>query len=69
MAYKTKYYAVHGYEIIPCHYIGNSKKGNRVYKADSKRDKRRFTEAFETREEARKRVVQYEKYKSQPDTF
>lgn len=62
-------YAVHKYEIIPCHYIGKSKKGNRVYKANSKRDKRRFTEVFETREEAQEKVIRYEKYMSQSDTF
>lgn len=62
-------YAVHKYEIIPCHYIGKSKKGNRVYKANSKHDKRRFTEVFETREEAQEKVIRYEKYMSQSDTF
>lgn len=62
-------YAVHKYEIIPCHYIGKSKKGNRVYKANSKRDKRRFTEVFETLEEAQEKVIRYEKYMSQSDTF
>lgn len=64
-----EYYAVHQYEIIPCHYIGKSKKGNSVYKANSKRDKRRFTEVFKTRKEAQDKVAQYEKYMSQPDTF
>lgn len=63
------YYAVHKFEIIPCHYIGKSKKGNRVYKANSKRDKRRFTEVFDTIEEARNKVARYEKYMSQSDTF
>lgn len=62
-------YAVHRYEIIPCHYIGKSKKGNKVYKANSKRDKRRFTDVYDTIEEAREKVVAYENYTSQPDTF
>jgi hypothetical protein len=63
------YYAVHQFEIIPCHYIGKSKKGNPLYKANSKRDKRRFTEVFNTIEEARNKVARYEKYMSQSDTF
>ena len=63
------YYAVHRNEIIPCHFIGKSKKGNPVYKANSKRDKRRFTEVYENKEDARRKVIMYEKYMSQPDTF
>ena len=66
---RQKFYAVHHYEIIPCHYIGKSKKGNAVYKADSKRDKRRFTEVYQTLEEAREKSAQYERYMSQQDTF
>lgn len=67
---RKTYYAVHHYEIIPCHLIAKKDRSDGgKYAANSKRDKRRFAEAFATREEAQDRVVKYEEYMKQPDTF
>lgn len=63
------FYAVHDYEIIPCHLIAKKDSDGRKYAANSKRDKRRFQEAFATLEEARENVARYENYMSQKDTF
>lgn len=72
MARKNRitYYAVHRGEIIPCHLIARKDRDGRgKYAANSKRDKRRFPEAFTTIEEARDKAVQYQVYMSQLDTF
>lgn len=62
------FYAVHDYEIIPCHLINKKDRHDgRRYAANSKRDKRRFQTAFETREEAMKKIVVFERYMSDPD--
>lgn len=64
------YYAVHNYEIIPCHLIAKKDRyDGRKYAANSKRDKRRFAEASATLEEAQDKVIKYEEYMAQPDTF
>ena len=61
MAYKTKFFATHCYEIIPCHLVAKKDRDSLgKYAANSKRDKRRFQTAFETYEEAREKVVEYE---------
>lgn len=64
------FYAVHDYEIIPCHLIAKKDRcDGRKYAANSKRDNRRFQNAFSSREYAEKVVTRYEIYMSQPDTF
>lgn len=41
------FYAVHDYEVIPCHLIAKKDRDNRgKYAANSKRDKRRFHVAY-----------------------
>ena len=62
------FYAVHDYEIIPCHLIDKKDRyDGRKYAANSKRDKRRFQTAFETKEEAMRKVIVFESYMSNPD--
>lgn len=64
------FYAVHDYEIIPCHIIARKDRDHRgKYGANSKRDKRRFHIAYESYEEAREQVIKYERFMRQPDTF
>ena len=64
------FWAVHHYEIIPCHLIAKKDRDERgKYAANSKRDKRRFLTAYSNPEDARKAVAQYEEYMNQPDTF
>lgn len=71
---KTKsrrvFWAVHHYEIIPCHLIAKKDRDGRgKFAANSKRDKRRFQTAYTNLEDARDEVIKYERYMSQPDTF
>ena len=55
------FYAVHDYEVIPCHLIAKKDRDFRgKYAANSKRDKRRFHVAYADPEEAHKRVAEYE---------
>lgn len=55
------YFAVHNYEIIPCHLIAAKDRDERgKYAANSKRDKRRFQVAYKTIQEAREKVLEYE---------
>ena len=57
---RQTFYAVHHYEIIPCHIIARKDRTDgRKYAANSKRDKRRFQFAYATIEEARDRAVEY----------
>ena len=64
------FWAVHDYAIIPCHLIAKKDRyDGRKYAANSKRDKRRFQNAYDNIEDARNEVVKYEQYMSQPDTF
>lgn len=64
------FWAVHKYEVIPCHIIAKKDRDGRgKYAANSKRDKRRFQSAYANPDEAYKAVTQYENYTSQPDTF
>ena len=54
------FWAAHGYEVIPCHLIAPKDRDSRgPYAANSKRDKRRFTEAYSLREEAEAKVIEY----------
>ena len=70
MIHDKTFYAVHNYEIIPCHIIARKDRDGRgKYAANSKRDKRRFHTAYESIEQARDEVVKNEKYNAQPDTF
>lgn len=58
---KKTYYAVQGYEIIRCHVIAHKDQDERgPYAANSKRDKRRFREAFTSLKEAQEKVAEYE---------
>ena len=67
---RQTFYAVHDYEIIPCHLIAKKDRyDGRKYAANSKRDKRRFQNAYFNREDAENAVAQYEIYMNQPDTF
>lgn len=64
------FWAVHDYEIIPCHLIAKKDRDSRgKFAANSRRDKRRFQTAFADPNDAYKAVVQHEIYTSQPDTF
>jgi len=64
------FWAVHNYEIIPCHLIAKKDRDGRgKYAANPRRDKRRFQSAFADPEEARKKVIEYEIYMSNPDMF
>ena len=64
------FYAVHDYEVIPCHLIAKKDRDGRgKYAANSKRDKRRFQAAFANPEDAYQVVAKYESYMNQPDTF
>lgn len=59
---KKTFYATQGYEIIPCHIVSKKYRDDRgIYAANSRRDRRRFLVAYETIDEARKKVVEYEK--------
>lgn len=67
---RQTFYAVHDYGIIPCHLIAKKDRyDGRKYAANSKRDKRRFQNAYSNREDAENAVAQYEIYMNQPDTF
>ena len=67
---KKTYYAVHDYEIIPCHLIAKKDRDGRGrYAANSKRDKQRFQTAYDNLQDARDAVVRYEEYMAQKDTF
>lgn len=67
---RKMFWAVHNYEVIPCHLIAKKDRDGRgKYAANSKRDKRRFQTAFTNPDDAYNAVVQYEKYMNQPDTF
>lgn len=64
------FWAVHDYEIIPCHIIAKKDRDGRgKYAANSKRDKRRFQTAYANLDDAIKAVARYEDYMNQPDTF
>ena len=64
------FWAVHDYEIIPCHLIAKKDRyDGRKYAANSRRDKRRFQNAYSSRENAENAVAQYATYMNQPDTF
>ena len=64
------FWAVHDYEVIPCHIIAKKDRDSRgKFAANSKRDKRRFQNAYSSREDAENAVAQYETYMNQPDTF
>ena len=61
MTRKT-FYAVHRYEIVPCHLIARKDRRDGLrYAADSRRDSRRFSSAFGTKEEAAEAVAAYER--------
>jgi len=67
---RKTFYAVHDYEIIPCHLIAKKDRTDgRKYAANSKRDKRRFQTAYANPDDAHNAVAQYETYISHPDTF
>lgn len=58
---KKIFYAVNGYTITPCHLVAPKDRDSRgKYAANSKRDKRRFQTAYETKEEAEAKVIEYE---------
>lgn len=64
------FWAVHNYEVIPCHLIAKKDMDSRgKFAANSKRDKRRFQTAYTNPEDAHNEVAKYEQYMSQPDTF
>ena len=64
------FYAVHDYEVIPCHLVAKKDRDHRgKYAANSKRDKRRFQTAYESKDEAMEQTAKYEMYMRQPDTF
>lgn len=67
---RKTFYAVHDYEIIPCHLIAKKDRTDgRKYAANSKRDKRRFETAYESINEARDKVAAFEVFIKQPDTI
>lgn len=67
---KQVFWAVHDYEVIPCHLIAKKDKDSRgKYAANSKRDKRRFQNAYSSRKDAENAVAEHENYMNQPDTF
>lgn len=62
------FYAVHDYEIIPCHLVAKKDRDHRgKYAANSKRDKRRFQVAYENRDDAVDKVAKYERFMRDPD--
>ena len=64
---RKTFYTVQKIEIIRCHLIAaKDRTGNHRFAADSKRDKRRFSEAYANREEAKKKVIENE-IKNQSD--
>lgn len=64
------FWAVHDYEVIPCHLIAKKDRDGRgKYAANSKRDKRRFQTAYANPEDAYKKVAQYEELRNRIDTF
>jgi len=64
------FWAIHDYEVIPCHIVAKKDRDSRgKYAANSKRDKRRFQTAYTNLDDALKAVAQYEIYTLQPDTF
>ena len=64
------FWAVQGCEVIPCHLIAKKDRyDGRKYAANSKRDKRRFHQAYANPDDAHNEVAKYEQYMSQPDTF
>ena len=55
------FWAVHKYEVIPCHLIAKKDRDGRgKYAANSRRDKRRFQIAYSDPEEAHRHVAEYE---------
>lgn len=59
---KPIFFAVHRYEIIPCHLIARKDRTDGLrYAANSKRDNRRFRTAFSDYAQASRAVEQYEK--------
>ena len=65
---RKTFYAVHDYEIIPCHLIAKKDRDGRgKYGANSKRDKRRFQTAYENRDDAIEQVIKYARYMRDPD--
>lgn len=54
------FWAVHRYEVIPCHLITpKDRDGRGKYAANSRRDKRRFQVAYADREDAVRKVIEY----------
>ena len=65
---RKTFYAVHDYEIIPCHLIAKKDRDGRgKYAANSKRDKRRFETAYESKDDAMEQTAKYERYMRDPD--
>ena len=65
---RKTFYAVHDYEIIPCHLIAKKDRDGRgKYAANSKRDKRRFQTAYESKDDAMEQTAKYERYMRDPD--
>lgn len=55
------FWAANKCEVIPCHLIAKKDRDSRgKYAANSRRDKRRFTIAYSSREEAEQKVAEYE---------
>ena len=55
------FFAVHCFEVIPCHLVApKDRDASGKYAANSKRDNRRFATAYETKEEAMAKVIEYE---------
>ena len=62
------FWAVHRYEVIPCHLIApKDRDGRGKYAANSRRDKRRFHFAYSDPDEARKAVARYERQQARID--
>ena len=61
------FWAVHNYEVIPCHIVTKKDRDGRgKYAANSKRDKRRFQVAYEDIKVARDKAIEYKK-RFEPD--
>lgn len=68
MSTRKVFYAVHDYEIIPCHLVAKKDRDHRgKYAANSKRDKRRFQVAYENRADAVDKVAKYERFMRDQD--
>lgn len=62
------FYAVHRNEVVPCHLIAKKDRDGRgKYAANSKRDKRRFQTAYESKDDAMEQTAKYERYMKDPD--